>query len=101
MSLIFCPECNKEISDKATSCPQCAYPLTQKHEATSVQTIEKTSKKYKLYLVLSIIGILFSGFGCVIKISSKDADTGYWPLSLFVFLIWFLITKALIWWNHK
>lgn len=28
MSLIKCPECNKEISDKAKSCPNCGCPIT-------------------------------------------------------------------------
>ncbi len=27
MALINCPECNKEISDKAISCPHCGYPI--------------------------------------------------------------------------
>ena len=27
MALIKCPECSKEISDKAESCPQCGYPV--------------------------------------------------------------------------
>ena len=27
MSLINCPECNKEISDKAKCCPNCGYEL--------------------------------------------------------------------------
>lgn len=34
MALINCPECNKEISDKANSCPNCGYPINSK------QTIE-------------------------------------------------------------
>ncbi len=28
MTLINCPECGKEISDKAQSCPNCGFPLT-------------------------------------------------------------------------
>ena len=28
MALIKCPECSKEISDKANSCPNCGCPLT-------------------------------------------------------------------------
>lgn len=28
MALINCPECGKEISDKAVNCPSCGYPLT-------------------------------------------------------------------------
>ena len=27
MALIKCPECGKEISDKAKSCPKCGYPI--------------------------------------------------------------------------
>ena len=28
MALIRCPECNKEISDKADACPHCGFPIT-------------------------------------------------------------------------
>lgn len=28
MALINCPECNKEVSDKANNCPNCGYPLS-------------------------------------------------------------------------
>jgi predicted amidophosphoribosyltransferase len=27
MALINCPECKKEISDKAEACPNCGYPI--------------------------------------------------------------------------
>ena len=30
MVLIICPECNKEISNKAESCPHCGYPIEKK-----------------------------------------------------------------------
>jgi hypothetical protein len=30
MALIYCPECNRPISDKANSCPACGYPLEKK-----------------------------------------------------------------------
>lgn len=29
MALIKCPECAREISDKAINCPHCGYPLSQ------------------------------------------------------------------------
>ena len=29
MALIKCPECGREISDRATSCPNCGYPISQ------------------------------------------------------------------------
>ena len=32
MALINCPECNKEISSKAESCPNCACPINRKSD---------------------------------------------------------------------
>lgn len=29
MALIKCPECNKEISDKAMDCPNCGFPIQE------------------------------------------------------------------------
>lgn len=31
MALINCPECGKEISDKANACPNCGYPINLNH----------------------------------------------------------------------
>ena len=32
MALIKCPECDKEISDKANACIHCGYPLNEQKE---------------------------------------------------------------------
>lgn len=37
MSLINCPECGKEISDKTDKCPNCGYPISQMVNNTSTQ----------------------------------------------------------------
>jgi len=42
MSLIKCPECGKEISDKAVACPQCGYPIGNVSFNTSISK-EETS----------------------------------------------------------
>ena len=45
MALIKCPECGKEISDKATSCIHCGYPLHTselQQKSISSKTINKT-----------------------------------------------------------
>lgn len=39
MALIDCPECSKEISDKASACPHCGCPVTQ--ESLSEESILK------------------------------------------------------------
>lgn len=35
MALIKCPECGKEISDRASSCPNCGCPISQTTQADS------------------------------------------------------------------
>ena len=37
MALINCPECNKEISDKAIACPNCGFPIQE-----MIQKLNKT-----------------------------------------------------------
>lgn len=31
MALIKCPECNKEVSDRASQCPNCGYPINDQN----------------------------------------------------------------------
>lgn len=37
MALVICPECAKEISSKALSCPNCGYPISTDCESNSIQ----------------------------------------------------------------
>lgn len=41
MALIKCPECGKEISDKAESCPHCGYPITGNVEAENTNILSE------------------------------------------------------------
>ena len=52
MSLINCPECNKEISDQAESCPHCG------HLVRSPETPEAASRNAPVFLVLSLIALV-------------------------------------------
>ena len=42
MALINCPQCGKEISDKASFCPQCGFELTN---ANSEKTVDALLQK--------------------------------------------------------
>ncbi len=33
MALISCPECKHQVSDRATSCPNCGYPISSNRDA--------------------------------------------------------------------
>ena len=51
MSLIKCPDCNKEISDKAEACPQCGYPIKPVNNDRTVSNNES----FVRVLLLSIV----------------------------------------------
>jgi len=39
--LITCPECNREVSDKASSCPNCGYPIVSQNATLSDEQPEE------------------------------------------------------------
>lgn len=38
MALITCPECGKQISDRAPQCPKCGYPMVSMHKCPECGT---------------------------------------------------------------
>lgn len=83
MALIKCTECGKEISDKASSCPNCGCPLTT-DASDKNKIIEKTGRNYnqiitrikgfsrkKLAIIFGAIAIIVI-FLCVPKGVDKD-----------------------------
>lgn len=68
MAMINCPECNKEISDQAISCPYCGYVLKKEPEIrrTQLSSIKKNTGAGIAYLVVGLlILILFALLGPV------------------------------------
>lgn len=67
MALINCPECGKEISDKAQSCINCGLPLKEL----------KSGGMVKIKMPVNIAGILnvFGGFNdCIIKNAETEKE---------------------------
>ncbi len=68
MSLILCPECNKEISDKVKSCPHCGYPFDdislknepQKVEITSINFKPRNPRRIKTIIILILTLIVIT-----------------------------------------
>ena len=44
MALIKCPECNKEVSDRAISCPHCGFPIADIQKIESQHTVKVNNK---------------------------------------------------------
>lgn len=66
MSLIKCQECGKEISDKATACPNCGCPLvppqnpntsSESKESKQPMKVKKNSAKGCLWAFIIVIGV--------------------------------------------
>lgn len=51
MALIKCPECGKEISDKAASCPNCGFPIAQ---GSTTQEPPQKQKEYDIEMLDSM-----------------------------------------------
>ncbi len=76
MSLVNCPECQKEISDTVKKCPQCGYTLksnNKKIEFNYKNIIEnfKTKKSYKIAGTIILILILL--LTTIVFISNKES----------------------------
>ena len=78
MALIHCPECGKEISDKAESCPKCGY-LLRKNEIIDKkeQGVIRRPRMKKAVIISSVIVlIMVVGVGISqFAINEKEKDT--------------------------
>jgi TM2 domain-containing membrane protein YozV len=105
MALINCPECNKQISDKATACPSCGCPLGSKNSGFSVDnaklaaagpgsasgpqqvSVVKTAKSRGIYIILG----LFFGFLGIHNFYAGYFGRGVCQLLIVLILGWFVI----------
>ena len=72
MALIKCPECGKEVSEKAEKCPECGYPLIQKNTRKVFVFLDGLSLRKKISLIvfgiICIAIVVFSLFLSIIDI---------------------------------
>ena len=50
MALIVCPECGGKVSDKASACPHCGYPILNANS-------EKNALPHNLTTVLQLLPV--------------------------------------------
>lgn len=60
MALITCPECNKEISETASACPNCGYIIqgSSENEKIIPTKIGELKRNVPLGVVLIVVGII-------------------------------------------
>lgn len=75
MALMNCPECGKEISDQAISCPHCGYPL---QSDTTVVVIKKRTPGRGFGIagmILGIFGVVYSFVELLALLTIRTEDT--------------------------
>ena len=62
MALLNCPECGKEVSDKATSCINCGYPMTKTPKLNTYlcKNILPTQKKLTIIIIIVAITLIIA-----------------------------------------
>lgn len=66
MALIICPECGKEISDSAKTCPGCGYPVKSK----------TNNKNIKMRMAFGIIDLILGWLLFIMVITSNGGVEG-------------------------
>jgi DNA-directed RNA polymerase subunit RPC12/RpoP len=94
MALIKCSECQKEVSDKAVSCPNCGNPIfLEENQVVNKVEIEMTNKKWKKRSLFAI-ALLFFGFILMSK------STGLGLLVIFIAFCVMLTARIGAWWTN-
>lgn len=82
MALIKCPDCQKDVSDKADKCPYCGYPINSLDSTSSstgsvISYVHKptlSTKKILLIVIVALILCLGVALGIIIP---KQRDSSY------------------------
>lgn len=72
MSIIKCPECQKEISDTSISCPNCGCPIVTATTDIKKKGLSERTKMYGIALIHSVIMTLLSITGRVYSYNSSS-----------------------------
>lgn len=102
MALIKCPDCGTEVSDSAQVCTKCGRPIAGGNSDvahTTHVTVEKTKKSLKIQQLFSIILIIASVILIIMK-NSDGGDASYDYIGLGIGIVWLILVKIAIWWNH-
>lgn len=88
MALITCPECGHEVSEHATSCPQCGYPLIVEISLDTTDNAKKTSLTKPAGCFLQAISTFIFVMGLALLVSGQSF---FWGGGLALFGGWLFV----------
>lgn len=100
MALINCPDCRKEISDRAPTCPNCGAPMHSTPAVNNGQyvTTQSTAKTYKQMM---LIGGILCGIGAGVVFGVEDPYApGFGVLAMTLGIALYALGRFKAWWNN-
>lgn len=94
MPLISCPDCEREVSDRAPTCPSCGCPLVDEPP----QVIEQTSKSIKGVI---LVGVMMAMAGFLATTAQNDDVARLGILGIVFGLLIFVLGWLSAWWHHR
>ena len=64
MGLITCPDCSKEVSDKAAACPNCGSPINKLNQSSSTEPAKVVDINASGFMGKSGTGFHAANVGC-------------------------------------
>lgn len=103
MGLITCPDCGRRVSDAATACPACGYPVGGSSVTyAKVQTVEQTGKKFKAVSAIAVVAIFVGLFLCMQNCGTGTQELPVAGLGLMLAgLLVYIVNRINIWWHHE
>lgn len=89
MALIKCPECGKEISDKAIACPECGCPMNDQKPVVVRKDYKARAKAFTIagiivFLLTGVVAIANSSKMSGLKARYVMGNGGMYPVYSFV-----------------
>ena len=101
MALVKCPDCGRDVSERAPVCPGCGAPIAVAPNAAPsyrpVQTIEQTAKRWKKMRLTGLGLVCLSPVSCAI---GGEVMGSFGWASLFTGFAMLTYARFGTWWHH-
>lgn len=91
MAMIKCPECGKEISDKAEKCMNCGVELTDELKFAGYKLMQAKKEDYQYGLVAILFALLIPIVGLVLGIVGVVKKERFSVYAIFMSVLAFIL----------
>lgn len=92
-----CPECRRQVSSLAQSCPQCGHPVSRESKGPDAAVI--IPKKYKLQNFFAWLLIAAGFFLGLYNLYGNERLLSAAVIMFLAGIIWLQVTNIRVWWD--